>query len=210
MTPSVDRHTWSIPEIAVSMSMKSGDKPEIVVFAGPNGSGKSTITGDEWIKGDYINADDMQREQNLKDIEAADLAERTMYDHLEKGDTFTFETVLSSPRKMILLRSAKEKGYFIRGYFILTCDPNLNVARVKARAISGKHDVPEEKVITRYWKALANIPEFLTLCDMCHIYDNTTNLFRICRRHKNNLTFYQNEFWSFERINRLVFGKPGK
>lgn len=97
--------------------MESKKKPEIVVFAGPNGSGKSTITGDEWIKGDYINADDIQAEQGLTALEAADLAETSMYDHLWRGETFTFETVLSSPRKMKLLREAKEKGYFIRGYY---------------------------------------------------------------------------------------------
>lgn len=192
------------------MSMESEKKPEIVVFAGPNGSGKSTITGDEWIKGDYINADDIQAEQGLTAYDAAKAAEKSMYDHLERGETFTFETVLSSPRKMKLLREAKEKGYFIRGYYILTCDPLLNVARVKARVIGGKHDVPEEKVINRYQKSLANIPEFLMLCDICHIYDNTTKLFRICRRHKNILTFYQNTFWSYEAIDQLVFGKSGK
>lgn len=188
--------------------MGSNKKPEIVVFAGPNGSGKSTITGDEWIKGFYINADDIQRELDIRDIDAAKLAEDGMYDHLEKGDTFTFETVLSSDRKMAVLRKAKAKGYFIRGYYILTCDPQLNVARVKARVIGGKHDVPKDKVISRYWKSLANVPAFLMLCDICHIYDNTTELFRICRRHKNNLTFYQNEFWSYEDIAKLVFGKP--
>ena len=40
-------------------------KPEIVVFAGPNGSGKSTITGEEWIKGPYINADGQGRKNEL-------------------------------------------------------------------------------------------------------------------------------------------------
>ena len=133
-----------------------------------------------------------------------------MYDHLRRGETFTFETVLSSPRKMKLLREAKEKGYFIRGYYILTCDPMLNVVRVKARVIGGKHDVPKEKVIDRYWKSCANVPAFFRLCDICHIYDNTEKLFRICRKHKNEMTFYQNDYWSFEKIDQFVFGRFGK
>lgn len=37
---------------------------------------------------------------------------------------------------MILLKRAREKGYFIRCYYILTADPMINVWRVKARVES--------------------------------------------------------------------------
>ena len=47
------------------------------------------------------------------------------------------------------------KGYFIRCYYILTADPMINVWRVKARVESGGHDVPEEKIVIRYDRALA-------------------------------------------------------
>ena len=93
---------------------------------------------------------------------------------------------------------------------ILTCDPMLNVVRVKARVIGGKHDVPKEKVIDRYWKSCANVPAFFRLCDICHIYDNTEKLFRICRKHKNEMTFYQNDYWPYEKIDQLVFGRSEK
>lgn len=195
---------------AFSMS-ENAKRPEIVVFAGPNGSGKSTITGAEWIKGVYINADDIQRERGITVEEAAKIADEMREKQLLSHADFTFETVLSSPHKLKFLREAKRCGYFIRGYFILTNDPALNVARVMARVATGLHDVPAETVIRRYHRSLANIPEYLSLCDICHIYDNTDDEpFRICRKHKNDINLYPNDNWSKEAITNLVFGQNGK
>ena len=46
----------------------TGKRPEIVVFAGPNGSGKSTFT--ELLRPlfDYINADEIKKNLNLKRV----------------------------------------------------------------------------------------------------------------------------------------------
>lgn len=192
-----------------AFSMSEGARfPEVVVFAGPNGSGKSTITGPEWIKGIYINADDIQREQGITVEEAAKIADEMREKQISERADFTFETVLSSPHKLKFLREAKKRGYFIRGYFILTNDPALNVARVMARVATGLHDVPAETVTKRYHRALANVPEYLALCDICHIYDNTDDEpFRICRKHKNDINLYPNDNWSKEAITNLVFGQ---
>lgn len=187
-----------------AMLDKEEKKPEIVVFAGPNGSGKSTITGSEWIKGPYINADDIQRELGISNLEAAQRADQQREDLVQERKSFTFETVLSTSRKIDFLKMAKHAGYFIRGYFILTCDPKLNAARVQARVLNGGHPVPDDVVIKRYHKSLGNIPEFLELCDICHIYDNTIEPFRICRKHKLSLTMYESPFWSYEQLGELI------
>lgn len=129
-------------------------KPEVVVFAGPNGSGKSTFT--ELLKPpmDYINADEIKKNLKCSDLEAAQLAEKQREEHIEQMNEFCFETVLSTERNLRLLERAKEKGYFIRCYYILTADPAINIWRVKSRVESGGHDVPEEKIISRYDRAL--------------------------------------------------------
>ena len=150
-------------------------KPEVVVFAGPNGSGKSTIT--ELLKPpmDYINADEIKKNIKCSDLEAAQLAEKQREGHIEHTDEFCFETVLSTRRNLDLLIKAKERGYFIRCYYVLTADPMINVWRVKSRVESGGHDVPEEKIIQRYDRALELIKELVKICDICHIYDNSGN-----------------------------------
>lgn len=129
-------------------------KPEVVVFAGPNGSGKSTFT--ELLKPpmDYINADEIKKNLKCSDLKAAQLAEKQREEHIEQMNEFCFETVLSTERNLRLLERAKEKGYFIRCYYILTADPAINIWRVKSRVESGGHDVPEEKIISRYDRAL--------------------------------------------------------
>jgi len=85
-------------------------KPEIIVFAGPNGSGKSTITALAKVIPPYINADDIKRTNFCSDLEAAKMAEKLRNDCVNKGKSFTFETVLSTRRNLDLLIKAKENG----------------------------------------------------------------------------------------------------
>ena len=163
-------------------------KPEVVVFAGPNGSGKSTFT--ELLKPpmDYINADEIKKYLKCSDLEAAQLAEKQREDHIKQISEFCFETVLSTERNIKLLKKAKDKGYFIRCYYILTADPMINVWRVRSRVESGGHDVPEEKIIVRYDRALALVKDLVEICDICHIYDNSGNKpFRIFKKTKRTV-----------------------
>lgn len=189
-------------------ALQMDKKPEIVVFAGPNGSGKSTFTSAPWIVGAYINADDMVAEQGITNEEAAVLADDLRDQHLAQRDDFTFETVLSTPRKLDFLQKAKAAGYFIRGYFILTATADINVARVNIRVRDGGHDVSEDKIRSRYQRSLKNLPAFLQICDICHVYDNTDEPFRIIRKHKQDISFFENEFWNEALITELAFGSP--
>ena len=153
-------------------------KTEIVVFAGPNGSGKSTITTIlRPVEMDYINADDIQRILHCDTLSAAKLAEQQREEHLSNGRDFCFETVLSTDRNLKLLKRAREAGFFIRCYYVLTADPQINVARVASRVSAGGHDVPVQSILDRYDRALDLVYELVPLCDVCHIYDGsvTTN-----------------------------------
>ena len=181
-------------------------KPEIVVFAGPNGSGKSTITDLLKPSYAYINADEIKKHVKCDDLEAAQLAEKQREDLLLDRNNFSFETVLSTERNLNLLKRAKESGYFIKCFYILTSDPIINVARVKLRAITGGHDVPEDKIIARYDKALKLIPELISVCDICSIYDNTSSQpYRIFKKRKDKF-FYDDGsmFWKKYDIETLT------
>lgn len=180
-------------------------KPEIVVFAGPNGSGKSTFT--ELLKPpiDYINADEIKKHLKCSDLEAAQIAEKQREDHVERMEEFCFETVMSTERNLKLLEKAKEKGYFIRCYYILTADPMINIWRVKSRVESGGHDVPEEKIISRYDRALMLVKDVVKVCDICHIYDNSgNNPFRILKKRKNRFFYDECPDWYLEDIQALT------
>ena len=186
----------------MSVSQK---KPEVVVFAGPNGSGKSTFT--ELLKPpiDYINADEIKKNLKCSDLEAAQLAERQREEHIEQMSEVCYETVLSTERNIKLLEKAKQKGYFIRCYYILTTDPMINVLRVRSRVEAGGHDVPEDKIIMRYDRALNLVKDLVKICDVCHIYDNSGNKpFRIFKKRKEQVYFDECVDWYQEDIEVLT------
>ena len=84
-------------------------------------------------------------------MEAAVLVDKMRYESISKKEDFTFETVLSSEYKLNILRKAKEEGYFIKCVFVLTVDPQINIARIESRVASGGHDVDSRKVVERYF-----------------------------------------------------------
>ncbi len=177
--------------------------PEVIVFAGPNGSGKSTITQMAKVGGEYINADDIKRTTLCTDLEAAVKAEELRERMINDKKDFTFETVLSTGRNLLLLQKAKEQGYFVRGIYVLTSNVDINVARVKAREALGGHGVPEEKIRSRYDKALALVPRLVEICDILHIYDNTREPFRIFKKRKDKYYHWENQYWRNDDIEKL-------
>lgn len=179
-------------------------KPEIIVFAGPNGSGKTTITKLAKKIEPYINADDIKNALHCSDLYAAQTATKMREENLNKKISFTFETVLSTRRNLDLLIKAKNEGYFIRCIYVLTVDPQINVYRVKQRFANGGHDVPEEKIISRYHNAFSLIPELIQVCDVCHIYDNSLTPFRIFKKRKTEYFFWENNLWSKNKIEELT------
>ena len=186
------------------MQQLSEKLPEIIVFAGPNGSGKSTITKMAKVIEPYINADDIKRVNYCSDLEAAQLAEKMRENAILEKKSFTFETVMSTDRNLKLLQRAKEQGYFIRCIYVLTSDVNINVFRVESREAVGGHGVPEDKIRSRYKKALALIPELVKVSDVMHIYDNSTVPFRIFKKRKDEYFYWENDEWNKEKIRALV------
>jgi len=93
---------------------------------------------------------------------------------IELKVSFTFETVMSSSDKVELLKKAQEKGYRTYLYFIATQDPIINISRVKNRVRNGGHDVPEEKIISRYYRSMELLSEAIKYSNRAYIFDNST------------------------------------
>ena len=183
----------------------SSDKPRILVFAGPNGSGKSTVTRAGQIVGVYVNADDLKRVSGCTDLEAAQRAEAVRKHLLNKRMDFTFETVLSTERNLLLLEEAKNAGYTIRAVFVLTRDASINIERVRGRAAAGGHDIPPEKIKSRYDKALKNLARLSRIADRTTVVDNTGEAPDvICEIADGSASVIPNQYWSKEDILRLL------
>ncbi len=87
--------------------------------------------------------------------------------------SFTFETVMSAPDKVEFLAEARAQGYRTYLYFVATDNPLINVARVNSRVIKGGHPVPENKIITRYYRALDYLVGAVKASDRAYLWDNT-------------------------------------
>lgn len=185
--------------------MPEEKRPEIVVFSGPNGSGKSTITATlRPLHLDYINADDIKRILQCTDLEAAQLAERQREEHVRNGTPFCFETVMSTRRNLDLLRRAKPR-FFIRVQIVVTVNSSINVARVHGRVLAGGHDVPVDKIRSRYVRSMALVKEVVAVADVCNIFDNSFDQpVRFFNKKKDRLYYETVPLWSLEEIQQLT------
>jgi predicted ABC-type ATPase len=123
---------------------------------------------------------------------------------MEKRVDFTFETVLSTKRNLFLLRKAKEKGYEVQCIYVLTCNADINVARVRARVLEGGHDVPEDKIRKRYKKGMELLPEIISVCDKMLIYDNSIMPSLLFIKDKDGEEFFSTEIWSTEKLKQII------
>lgn len=89
--------------------------------------------------------------------------------------SFTFETVMSSYDKIEFLKEAKRSGYKVYLYFIATKDPMINISRVKNRVLNGGHNVPTEKIESRYYRSLEYLSDAVKYSDRAYIFDNSNH-----------------------------------
>lgn len=87
--------------------------------------------------------------------------------------SFSFETVMSSEDKISFLKKANQLGYKTYVYFIATESPEINVSRVKIRVNQGGHAVPEEKIISRYYRSLDLLSEAVKNSWRTYFFDNS-------------------------------------
>jgi len=194
---------------------------ELLVIAGPNGSGKSTITSEVDLSNfRYVNADVIEAQlkneiEGFSSLDAAKNAEDTLNALLSNKENIAFETVLSTERKINFMKNAKANGYRITCIYMLTKNPSVNVERVRQRVSVGGHGVPEDKVISRYYRCLKILPFVFNICDEVHVYDNSTDRSynksrRIISFSQGKLCVYPNDVWSLDMLESLLLGTYGE
>lgn len=92
---------------------------------------------------------------------------------LERGTSFTFETVMSSRDKVLFLQKAQQRGFRTYLYFVATDDPIINISRVRHRVRLGGHPVPDDKVVARYGRSLDLLLEAIRHTNRAYIFDNS-------------------------------------
>jgi predicted ABC-type ATPase len=162
----------------------AGERPRLLIVAGPNGAGKTTVTerglAHEWFGGcEYINPDTIARDEfgdwNSESAvrQAANVAQERRERAVREHRSLAFETVFSGFDKVEFLLAAQHEGFFVRLFFVGTEDPTINASRVARRVMQGGHDVPILKIISRYFKSIANCAAVAGDVDRLYLYDNS-------------------------------------
>lgn len=92
---------------------------------------------------------------------------------LQTERSFSFETVMSSADKVEFLRKAQRRDFRTYLYFVATEDPLINVSRVRSRVRQGGHSVPEDKIVSRYFRSLELLFSALQYSDRAYLFDNS-------------------------------------
>jgi predicted ABC-type ATPase len=158
--------------------------PTITVLAGTNGAGKSSIGGArlEAARTPFYNPDlETQALIAANPGMAHDQANATAWrigkERLEAAiaerHSFNFETTLGGTTITRLLAKAHDNGLRLRIWYCGLRDPDLHIARVRARVRRGGHDIPAAKIRERYDASRNNLCSILPSLDELMLYDNS-------------------------------------
>ncbi len=160
---------------------------QLWVVAGPNGSGKTSLTRKHLLgKLPIVNPDEIAAQLSGPNQSPVDLAMQAgrqalaiQRQHLDRRDTFALETTFSGNRELGLMREAKAADYKVNLVFICTESPMTSMGRIVQRVRDGGHFVPDDDVMRRYERSLANLSPGVALADRTWLLDNTGERMRL-------------------------------
>jgi len=152
-------------------------RPILVAVAGPNGAGKSTFYQAHLSPAGLrlVNADVLARELELDAYAAARAADALRVALVQRRESFVFETVFSDPAgaKLAFLKDAASSGYTVVLCFVGLASAALSEERVAMRVSQGGHDVPTDKLMSRFPRTLANLRAALRELPHVLVFDNS-------------------------------------
>lgn len=151
-------------------------RPVIVAIASPNGAGKTTFFHAHFRNAGlrFVNADDIARELEVSAYEAAQIADALRRELVRQRESFIFETVFSDPigDKLAFLTDTAAAGYNVILCFIGISTAETSEERVAMRVSQGGHDVPSEKLRTRFPRTMMNLKSAIRTLPIALILDN--------------------------------------
>ena len=166
--------------IDTNITEKTG---RILIIAGPNGAGKTTFA-EEFLPHEadcpiFVNADLIAAGLSpfgpeRAAIKAGKIMLGEIFDHVFREESFAFETTLSGRGYARHIPLWRKKGFTVKLFFLRLSSPELAIARVKQRVISGGHNDPEETIRRRFTAGLHNFEAlYKPIVDEWVLYDNS-------------------------------------
>jgi predicted ABC-type ATPase len=175
-TPAKPKASGGKAEPLTALGHLLDRRPMLVALAGPNGAGKTTFYHAHLKPAGlrFLNADEVARELELDVYDAAQVSGELRQELVRQRESFVFETVFSDPvgDKVNFLKVAGQSGYTVVLCFIGVSGPETSEQRVAMRVSQGGHDVPSEKLVSRYPRTLANLKAAIRELPHVVIFDN--------------------------------------
>ena len=159
-------------------------KHNLYVIAGCNGAGKTTasftVLPEMLDCREFVNADEIAAGLSPFNPEGVAIpAGRLMIERiihlLKEGETFAFETTLSTRSYVKFIERAQAKGYFVTLLYFWLPTPEQAIERVATRVREGGHNIPSDVIRRRYANGIKNLTAlYIPLCNYWAIYDNSS------------------------------------
>lgn len=157
-------------------------RPRSIILAGPNGAGKTTFAREflpqeagcpVFVNADLIAAGLSPFAPERAAIQAGRLMLQAIAQHVEKRESFAFETTLSGMGYARQIPRWRQSGYRVELFFLSLPSADMAVQRVAERVRQGGHDIPEVTIRRRFeaGKRLL-VTVYQPLVDLWVLYDN--------------------------------------
>lgn len=151
-------------------------RPIIVAIAGPNGAGKTTFFHAHLRPSGlrFVNADVLAEELGLAPYAGASVADQIRRALVKQEESFVFETVFSDPAgdKVRFLLEAVRAGYAVVLCYVGLDSADMSELRVAMRVSQGGHDVPTDKLRSRYPRTIKNLEAAIRQLPDVLVFDN--------------------------------------
>ena len=158
------------------------------IIGGVNGVGKSSLTGalktERTDLGTIIDVDKITVNLDGNRILGGKKAISIINECLEKNICFTQETTLSGVKTQKTILKAREKGYYIRLYYIGLDSALESEKRIKNRVEKGGHNIDSEDVNRRFLSRFDDLKRILPYCDEAIFFDNENGFVEVAE-YKN-------------------------
>ena len=138
----------------------------LYIISGPNGAGKTTASYTVLPKilqcKEFVNADEIARglspfNPESVAIEAGRLMLKRISELLQKNESFSIETTLSTRSYFRLIEKAHTQGYEVTLLYFWLKSPEQSIERVAERVAKGGHNIPKDIIVRRYREGLDNL-----------------------------------------------------
>ena len=163
--------------------MADETEKRIFIIAGPNDAGKTTFATEFlpneadcplFINADVIAAGLNPSHPNRVGVQVGRRMLEQIREHVDRGESFAFETTLSGRVYAHRIPRWRSKGYRVKLFFLRLPSPEMAIGRVAQRVLEGGHDVPEEVIRRRFEAGWRNFEQvYQDLVDGWALYDNS-------------------------------------